>query len=237
MTFPPGFQKFIRTTNIVGTGSYVCSYCDFYNLTEDELWRHTPAYHINSLGKHNTKCPICPDHTSRKPLQVHIHDDHGPVARARNGRPIEEQASIRCYSFSLVVCRHPLSGLYLLCQEFSGQGFWLPGGAVDAGESYATAARRETLEEAGVSVELKGILCIEHSPSKTGPSGGFYVRQRVIYYAEPKDNYDCIPKSIPDFESAGTRSHAISLLVIVLLPKLLNIYIYIYIFRCVLGIT
>jgi 8-oxo-dGTP pyrophosphatase MutT (NUDIX family) len=190
-------------SHIVGTGTFTCPYCQFYNLTEDELWRHTPAYHINSLGKNHTKCPICRDHVSRKPLQVHIHDDHGPVSRARNGGQIEEQASIRCYSFSLVVCRHPLSGHFLLCQEFSGQGFWLPGGAVDAGESYATAAHRETIEEAGVAVELKGILRIEHSPSKTGPQGGFYVRQRVIYYAEPKDNLNCVPKSIPDFESAG----------------------------------
>ena len=74
---------------------------------------------------------------------------------------------------------------------------------MDAGENYAQAALRETSEEAGVSVTLKGILRIEHSPSKTGPTGGFYVRQRVIYYAEPADPLKCVPKSIPDFESAG----------------------------------
>lgn len=71
------------------------------------------------------------------------------------------------------------------------------------GETYATAAQRETMEEAGVDIELKGILQIEHSPSKTGRHAGYYVRQRVIYYAEPADPLNCIPKSIPDFESAG----------------------------------
>lgn len=108
-------------STVVGRGSYVCPYCSLDGLTEDELWRHTPAYHINSHGKHHTKCPICRNHTSQKPLQVHIHDDHGPIARARRGRPIEEQASIRCYSFSLVVCRHPITGCY--CVLFSFYSF------------------------------------------------------------------------------------------------------------------
>lgn len=75
---------------------------------------------------------------------------------------------------------------------------------MDAGETYSTAAHRETEEEAGVAIELKGILRIEHSPSKTGPGAGYYVRQRVVYYAEPLDPFNCVPKSIPDFESAGT---------------------------------
>jgi ADP-ribose pyrophosphatase YjhB (NUDIX family) len=40
-------------------------------------------------------------------------------------------------------------------------GFWcLPGGKVDAGESYAAAAVREAAEEAGIIVTLEGVILI-----------------------------------------------------------------------------
>ena len=39
---------------------------------------------------------------------------------------------------------------------WSPAGFWLPGGAVDGGESLTSAAKRETLEEAGIDIHLKG---------------------------------------------------------------------------------
>jgi 8-oxo-dGTP pyrophosphatase MutT (NUDIX family) len=55
---------------------------------------------------------------------------------------------------------------------------------------------RETLEEAGVDVILKGILRVENS---MGNDGG---RQRVIFYAEPKDPNQT-PKQTPDKESLG----------------------------------
>ena len=68
---------------------------------------------------------------------------------------------------------------------------WLPGGRVDPGETTESAALRETEEEAGVKIELKGILKIEyrafrfeddtyrHTPEDD------YNRMRVIYYGEP----------------------------------------------------
>jgi len=91
-------------------------------------------------------------------------------------------------------------GKFLLVQEFANSGFWLPGGGVDAGENLAKAATRETLEEAGISVRLTGVLRVEHSPSKHGKRP--YVRLRVIYYGEPVDEKQ-LPKSIPDYESVG----------------------------------
>lgn len=81
-------------------------------------------------------------------------------------------------------------------QEFANQGFWLPGGAVDPEESLKSAAIRETKEEAGLDVELTGIIKIEHT-SRDG-----YVRLRIIFTAVPKFEGQ-LPKSIPDYESVG----------------------------------
>lgn len=109
------------------------------------------------------------------------------------------------YNFSLVFCRHPITGKFLLCQEFANQGFWCPGGAVDGGETFTSAARRETLEEAGIEVELKGILAMEYNPAGFDRHKNSYlVRMRVIFYAEPTAAALWqLPKSRPDFESVG----------------------------------
>lgn len=110
------------------------------------------------------------------------------------------------FNFSLVICRHPLTGKFLLCQEFANQGFWCPGGAVDPGETLTTAAKRETLEEAGIDIELKGILCMEYNPVGIYKRNNNYlVRMRVIFYAEPSldKGMQQLPKSSPDYESAG----------------------------------
>lgn len=135
----------------------------------------------------------CPLH-----LKVHIHEAHNPIrAGERNHHPANQ-----LYNFSLVFCRHPRTGKYLLCQEFANQGFWCPGGAVDPGETLTVAARRETLEEAGIEVELKGILGIEYNPCRQ--ANGYFVRMRVIFYAEPTEaGLRQLPKSCPDFESVG----------------------------------
>lgn len=59
------------------TRRYTCPYCGLRNLSEDDLWRHFPAYHINSspnkYSPHNEVCPICNKELNhRQPLQVII---------------------------------------------------------------------------------------------------------------------------------------------------------------------
>ena len=47
---------------------------------------------------------------------------------------------------------------YLTIEEADGRGWWLAGGALEAGETFQDGALREVREEAGIDVELKGVL-------------------------------------------------------------------------------
>jgi phosphatase NudJ len=99
---------------------------------------------------------------------------------------------IPTWCFALVVVRK--GDRFLLIQESKyGEPWYLPGGRVEAGESFTDAAVRETLEEAGIPVRVTGVIRIEHSPTPAG------ARMRVLFLAEPTD--DTPPKSEPDDES------------------------------------
>ena len=99
---------------------------------------------------------------------------------------------IPTWVFALVVVRK--GERFLLVQEAKhGNTWYLPAGRVEPGESIEAAAVRETLEEAGVNVALRGIYRVEHSPMPNG------ARMRVLFAAEPVD--DTPPKQIADAES------------------------------------
>ena len=102
---------------------------------------------------------------------------HSKRAPSSNTR----RAEFRGYSYALVICRHPTTGKFLAVNETEHRGWWIPGGGVDAGETFAQAAMRETIEEAGMEVELKGILKVEHT-SGDGLAQPFY-QMRVFFYA------------------------------------------------------
>ncbi|HEX8914398.1 MAG TPA: NUDIX domain-containing protein [Humisphaera sp.] len=99
---------------------------------------------------------------------------------------------------ALTVVRRPADGRFLLVQESShGTRWYVPAGRVEAGETLAAAAVRETLEEGGIRVRLTGVLRIEHTPRPEG------ARVRAVFLAEPAD--DAPPKSVPDAESLQAR--------------------------------
>lgn len=101
------------------------------------------------------------------------------------------------HCFSLVVCRESAtSNRWLAVNETKNRGWWLPGGFVECGDNHRSTAIKETLEEAGVKITLKGVLRVEND------MGRHEGRQRVIFYAEPEDEKQ-VPKSIPDDESLG----------------------------------
>lgn len=74
-------------------------------------------------------------------------------------------------------------------------GYWLPAGRVDHGETFVQAGIRETLEEAGVSVRITGVIKFMLEER---------VVPRIILMGEPIDENNCVPKSIVDYESCGS---------------------------------
>ena len=107
--------------------------------------------------------------------------------------------------FGLVIVYNPFKeskdfGKWLAVKESRNRGWWIPGGAVDFGESFQQAALRECREEAGIDVELKGVLRVDHSVKNDN------ARMRVIFYAEPTTLEMCGQvKTVPDAESEEAR--------------------------------
>ena len=137
-----------------------------------------------------------------------------------------ERIAFETDGFAVVVCRHP-DGRFLgktpidrrsiapysppkhlisctAVEESRERGWWLPAGHVDRGQSFVAAAIRETQEEAGIDVELRGVLAVEHTLVTSSAA-----RMRVIFYAVPRDPSQP-PKSVPDAESNGAAWHSLA---------------------------
>jgi phosphatase NudJ len=100
--------------------------------------------------------------------------------------------AVPTWSFALVLVKR--GHRFLLVHERKhGQGWYLPAGRVEPGETFAQAAIRETREEAGVDIVLEGILKVQHSPREDGQ------RLRVFFLARTVG--DQPPKSEPDEHS------------------------------------
>jgi ADP-ribose pyrophosphatase YjhB (NUDIX family) len=106
------------------------------------------------------------------------------------------KVAIPSWFFALVVVRK--GDRFLVVHERKHGGLWyLPAGRVELGETIEDGARREVLEETGVSVVLTGVLRVEHTPHDD------MTRVRVFYVARPAD--DRPPKSVPDEHSLEAR--------------------------------
>ncbi len=101
----------------------------------------------------------------------------------------------RCYA--LVVVSH--QDRFALVQEVDTRHWYLPAGRVEAGETFLQGALRETKEEAGLEVELTGIIRVEHTPMPDGTA-----RLRVIFAARPA-TANVVLKREADEHSAQAR--------------------------------
>merc|ERR1719482_2417373 len=177
--------------------------CGVQRLTEDELHHHFPLWHAcePNIGPACPICGECPE-LDRGGLDVHIHNCHGPLH-------LREPPPAPYGAFAWVVCQRN-DGSFLLVNEPAGlcrnsrPSYWLPAGRVDVGESLVAAARRETLEEAGVEVEIVGVLRFMMSSSRRSSSSSSSARPpvvRIVFLARPVSDTAAMAKTTPDFES------------------------------------
>jgi phosphatase NudJ len=96
---------------------------------------------------------------------------------------------IPTWFFVLVVVRRASEFLVIREAKYA-QGWYLPAGRVELGESFEDAAHRETMEEAGIPIVLEGILTVQHTPNVSN------ARVRVLFVARAAD------------EAAPLKSHA-----------------------------
>jgi 8-oxo-dGTP pyrophosphatase MutT (NUDIX family) len=104
-------------------------------------------------------------------------------------REYSDVPSFKSILISLVVVR---KGRSKFCATHEHDGWYLPAGRVDLGETFSTGATREALEEAGIPVKLEGLLRFEHTPGLRNS------RFRAIYAASAADKTPL--KSVPDHE-------------------------------------
>src|SRR3954451_1511266 len=101
---------------------------------------------------------------------------------------------IPTWFFAVVVVRQ--GDRFLVVHERKhGRLWYLPAGRAELGETPPDAARRETLEETALEVELEGVLQVQHTPSSIG------ARVRVVFLARPAD--DTPPRDVPSAHSLG----------------------------------
>ena len=122
-----------------------------------------------------------------------------------NNKRRSERTIFQTVAFSLLIVRNLFKesrhyGKWLAVNESRNRGWWIPGGAVDYGETFKEAALRECREEANIKVDLKGILRVDHGVH------GNSMRMRVIFYAEPESLEEAHKfKTIEDEDSVEAR--------------------------------
>jgi 8-oxo-dGTP pyrophosphatase MutT (NUDIX family) len=118
-------------------------------------WGRRPTDTLRGVSLAVPACPHCAT-SSERPLVCdrcgwRWHSNPFPAA----GVLLERQDTDRGEPSVLLLRRAVQPGL----------GWWdLPAGYLDPGESFEQAARRETLEEAGIAVELTSLSGVYHSP-------------------------------------------------------------------------
>ncbi|HVJ17774.1 MAG TPA: NUDIX domain-containing protein [Polyangiaceae bacterium] len=100
-------------------------------------------------------------------------------------------------SILVVLVVVPHEGRYLIVEERNG-AFFLPAGKVEPGENLIAAAVRETAEEAGILIGLRGLLGFDHSHS---PANGGTTKLRFAFVGYPAILAE--PKREADHHSRG----------------------------------
>uniref|UniRef100_A0A7S1TL53 Nudix hydrolase domain-containing protein n=1 Tax=Erythrolobus australicus TaxID=1077150 RepID=A0A7S1TL53_9RHOD len=187
-------------------GELSCPYCAASGFFEDDLWAHVPLFHINSRSDAKVACPVAgcesktqlelaPPHRSRDNMHVHLRNEHGKPGAGE--APKEARAPTPVWPFALIVVRNR-RGKFLLVQQFAARGYWLPGDRVNPAEDLKSAALRIVKEQAGIDIELTGVLRVSYTPQND------FARMRVIYVGRPTHDGEAQTlKTVPDYLSVG----------------------------------
>lgn len=175
---------------------YPCPKCEV-KFTSDSLWAHW-IEHISDPPFEIKKCIICNKvlHKHPKGFSEHLNEMHSPKIRLPSFKNLEDINKHKAYNFAYVIIQHPETKKFVIIEEIASQGWFLPAGKVEVGESFHHAAIRECKEEAGINVKLEGLLKIEYLPNT------MFTRTKVIFFASPEDPNEPL-KSTPDYESVG----------------------------------
>lgn len=196
---PKALSLQLQILAVEGNGNLACPSCLKSSLSSDDLWHHVPQHHAGECGNESgvdvqLQCPVCRKLCRNiRDFADHVFHDHAPIGH----QPPPYRPDVKLYSFALMVVRRPTDRKFLMVQERCRRGWWLPGGGIDSDEDPVAGGVRETLEEAGVSVKIKGLLSIRVIPTQS------YVRMWYIFYGEPEDLNACEAKTTPDHESLG----------------------------------
>ncbi|MBE2249589.1 MAG: NUDIX domain-containing protein [Myxococcus sp.] len=107
------------------------------------------------------------------------------------------RAPLPTYTFALVVLKAGRK-VALVRDAKDGKAWSLPGGRVEAGEEVLAAARRYAANETGVTVELEGLLRVQHTLVDGGAA-----RLRVCVVARPADDREL--KTLADEHSLSAQ--------------------------------
>jgi phosphatase NudJ len=107
-----------------------------------------------------------------------------------------QRPPIPAWFYALVVVRQ--DDRFVLIEEPWGGSWSLPGGRIEGGEPFQAGAMREVQEEAGIPVELDGIVRVEFHRVERGPRGAGSLL-RFVFAAHPGGEAPL--KSVPDEHS------------------------------------
>lgn len=85
-------------------------------------------------------------------------------------------------ALSVVIVRNPKTLKFLTVRETKNRGWWIPGGKVEPPEDPVTACIRECKEEAGIDIQLKGLIKVMYDLKEQK-----YLKMKFILYGEPID--------------------------------------------------
>mmetsp|Transcript_31188 Transcript_31188/g.28371 ORF Transcript_31188/g.28371 Transcript_31188/m.28371 type:complete len:104 (+) Transcript_31188:57-368(+) len=83
----------------------------------------------------------------------------------------------------LLIIKHPEDNKWIVINETKNRGLSCPGGHVHPPDNFYQTAAKVAQKEAGIDIEIKGLLRMEHYTWKDTKN----MKMRIIFYCQPKN--------------------------------------------------